>query len=157
MEKISIENVLKLDSNDAIITLDDFIVKKCNYGEDLGKLTEAEKVFYFNQEFEKEVNNGGIDQYFFNSAGNNSHETVKSLRLIEAEKTAIILQEAINLFPHKTIPHNREERQEILEEIREKADDKFNELDERFYKYEDDLNSLNLEFIKKHIVEFTAG
>ena|SRR5690554_3468216 len=138
------------DLNDAIIELDNFICELCDYGESLDKLTEQQKIFFFNQNLEREINNGGFNQYFINSSGDNSHETILSLKSIGADKTATILQKAIEQFPDKAVPKDRDERIEVVEQIEEIADEIWSELDEKFYEYEDDLNSLNIEYIKKY-------
>src|SRR5690554_784754 len=119
-------------------------------GESLDKLTEQQKIFFFNQNLEREINNGGFNQYFINSSGDNSHETILSLKSIGADKTATILQKAIEQFPDKAVPKDRDERIEVVEQIEEIADEIWSELDEKFYEYEDDLNSLNIEYIKKY-------
>lgn len=50
--------------------MDDWLGEKCEYGEKIEKLSEAEKVFYLNQILEREVNNGGLSQFFYNASGN---------------------------------------------------------------------------------------
>ncbi len=70
----------------------------------MDKLTEPQKLFYLNQNLEREVNNGGFHQYFINSSGDYSHETIQSLKSIGATTTALILQRATDQFPNKTVP-----------------------------------------------------
>ena len=138
------------DGNGSIIELDNFIGELCDYGDDFSKLTAHQKLFYLNQTLEREINNGGFNQYFWNSSGDNAHETILSLEAIGADATADILQKAIDQFPGKTAPKDRDQRTEIVEQIEETADEVWNELDQKFYKYEDDLNTLNLDYIKKY-------
>jgi len=138
------------DTNGSIIELDNFIGELCDYGEDYDKLTEPQKLFYLNQNLEREINNGGFNQYFCNSSGDNAHETILSLKAIGADKTADILQKAIDQFPDKKVPKDRDERTEIVGQIEEVADEVWEELDQAFYNYEDDLNTLNIEFVKKN-------
>ena len=118
------------------------------------KLTEEQKLFYYNQCLEREINNGGFNQYFLNSSGDFAHKTVKSLQTISAKKTADILQRAIDQFPNSIVPEDRAERQEILEQIQETADIVWEELDQKFFNYEDDLNTLNIEFVRKNTDKF---
>lgn len=73
-----------------------------------------------------------------------------SLKAIAAEKTASILQQAIDQFPNSIIPKDRDQRTEVLEQIEEAANKVWDELDQFFYKYEDDLNALNIAYIKKN-------
>lgn len=142
------------DVNGSILEIDDFIVKLCNYGEEMEELTEPQKQFYYNQNLEKEVNNGGFSQYFINSSGDFAHETVLSLRAIGADKTAEILQQAIDQFPNKRVPKDREERIRMVEKIEPKANDEWNRLDSKFFEYQDDLSLLNLDFVRKHKSSF---
>jgi hypothetical protein len=100
-----------------------------------------------------EVNNGGLDQYFFNSSGEYAHETVEALKSIGAFKTASILQEAINRWPNGEIPKDIGKRREISLQINPDVD-LFEDLDQKFYEYEEDLNLLNLEYIRKNREDF---
>ena len=154
-KKLDLEKLLSSDeTNGSIIELDNFIGELCSYGDDMDKLTEQQKQFYYNQCLEREINNGGFNQYFFNSSGDFAHKTVQSLLIIGANKTADILQKAIDQFPNSNVPENRTERQEILEQIQETADLIWEELDQKFFTYEDDLNTLNIEFIRKNKDKF---
>ena len=100
MTKISnLDGLLSFeDRSVSIIELDDFIGELCEYGDDYDKLTAQQKIFYFNQNLEREINSGGFNQYFCNSSGDNAHETVLSLKAIGADKAADILQKAIDQF-----------------------------------------------------------
>ncbi len=138
------------DKNGSTIELDNFIGELCDYGNDYERLNEQQKLFYQNQNLEREINNGGFYLYFYNSSGDCAHETILSLLAIGANKTARILQEAIDQFPNKKVPKNRVERITIVEQIKKVAKEVWNALDETFYNYEDDLNTLNMEYVKQH-------
>jgi hypothetical protein len=141
----NLEKILKAENiNDSIIEIDDFVSELCQWGERLDKLTEPQKNFYFNQCLEREVNNGGFSLYFTNSSGEYAHQTVETLKLIGANNFAKILQKAIDKFPSKTVPQDREERQEIVEQIEEKNDEVWEKLEDKFYEYPEDLNQLNI-------------
>ena len=142
------------DTNESIIELDNFISELCSYGENMDKLTEPQKQFYYNQCLEREINNGGFNQYFINSSGDFAHQTIQSLIAIGANTTADILQKAINQFPDKKVPQDRDERIEIVEQIEETATEIWEELDEKVFDYEDDLNTLNLSFVRQHKSDF---
>src|SRR4030095_9516711 len=45
-------------------------------------------------ELEREVNNGGLNQYFFNSSGQNCFETLRMLKRTGKTKTAALLEAA---------------------------------------------------------------
>ena len=118
----------------------EIVQKKCKNGEKITKLNPVERVIYLISEFEAEVNNGGFDQYFINSSGKYASETIECLKKIEAFHTAGLLKEAI-----ETIATAKSE--EDLAEIEGKLD----KLDDRFYKYEDNLSELQVKYIKGNI------
>lgn len=138
------------DTSHAIIEIDNYVSRICSWGENLDVLTEPQKYLYLNQSLEREINNGGFSQYFYNSSGDFAHETIISLRAIGAYKTAEILQNAIDQFPGAAVPRDRAMRQEILEQIESKADEVWERLDKAFYRYEDKLNELNMKYIRKN-------
>ena len=140
--------------NGSIVEIDNFIGELCTYGDDMEKLTEVQKLFYINQNLEREVNNGGFSQYFINSSGNYAHETIKSLQTIGANTTADLLQNAIDQFPDHKVPKNRDERMELVKSNEEKANEVWEELNQKFYQYTDNLNDLNINYIKKNRNEF---
>lgn len=142
------------DTNGSIIELDNFIGDLCSYGNDMDKLTDPQKQFYYNQCLEREINNGGFNQYFINSSGDFAHQAVQSLTAIGALTTAHILQKAIDQFPDKKVPQDRDERIELVERIEETANEVWEELNQKFFEYADDLNILNLNFIRQHKADF---
>jgi len=151
----NLETVLSSDdTNGSIVELDNFIGDLCSYGDDMEKLTEPQKQFYYNQCLEREINNGGFNQYFINSSGDFSHQTIQSLIVIGANTTADILQKAIDQFPDKKVPQDRAERIELVEQIEETTNEFWEKLDQKFFEYADDLNTLNLNFVKQNKADF---
>ncbi|MEA4832478.1 MAG: DUF4375 domain-containing protein [Oscillospiraceae bacterium] len=142
------------DKNQFLIAMNSYLCRKCNYGEDIGKLTEAEKIFYLNIQFESEVNNGGFSQFFFNSSGDFANETSNSLHIIGAEQTEKIYNKAL-LTLGGNLPKDQSDRQELLDSIlTEAVDEILNECDTEFYKYPDNLEDLNFQFIIKNREQF---
>ncbi len=90
---------------------------------------------------EAEVNNGGFDQFFLNSAGDDTQETITALERIGALKTAKIVREAAARFPAGSPPQDRTSREEELLKIAPDSQ-AFEDHDRAFYKYEDDLDAL---------------
>ena len=89
---------------------------------------------------EGEVSNGGFHQYFYNSAGDKTAETIEALEIVGALAMADILKRVAQRFPCGMPPKNRFERQDILLAYPSAAS--FRELDEEFYKYPDNLAAL---------------
>jgi len=142
------------DTTTAIIELDNFIGQISDYGDAMDRLTRGQRTFFLNQNLEREVNNGGFDQFFVNSSGDFAHETIESLEAIGAAKTADILRQAIDAFPGSRVPKDREERITLVTETVSPNSDRWRGLDERFFAYEDPLTDLNLAFIRANIDEF---
>lgn len=143
------------DTNDFVIALTEHLDNKTQYGEDMSVLSEAERIFYITQALETEVNNGGFSQFFYNSSGDFSNELVSAFTAIGANTTASICQRAVAAFG-QDIPVDRDEREELLTELESKGIDKiWEECDDAFYAYDDNLNELNYKFVMKHKGSFT--
>ncbi len=154
--KPNIEELIESkDVNESIISLDNYVSALCDYGENPDKLNQSQKTFFLNQNLEREINNGGFNQFYFNSSGDFAHETIDSLKAIEAHKTAEIVTKANDQFPEGTVPKDRSERQDILEQIEKDANVVWGKLGQKFYEYVDDLNQLNLEYIRKNKADFS--
>ena len=91
---------------------------------------------------EADVNNGGFDQYYFNSYGDLAQHCPGALRLIGANRTAELVELANAAFGAEGPPQNREERQDRLDEIRDTATPIWDSLEQEFYGYPDDLSEL---------------
>lgn len=152
---MSIDEILQMDDpTSAIIELDERVNELSDYGEDLSKLTEPQKVLLFVENLEREVNNGGFNQFYFNSSGDYAHETLDGLKTIGANKMADILAKANSVWPDQTVPKDRTERQEVQETIEEQADPVWGQCDDDFYEYPDDIAGLLLDYVKQHKSDF---
>ena len=118
------------------------------------RLTVAEKVFFCVWELEGEINDGGFDQFFFNSGGNYAVEAVDAFKKIGASKTAGIVRRANSVFKNECPPKNWTARQDELLALPESATEMLRRLDNEFYKYDEDLSILLYEFVIKHRGEF---
>ena len=121
---------------------------------DLNALNEYERTIFVTQALESEVNNGGFVQFFDNACGAFADETVSAFHRIGAKKTAAICKKALEALGQE-LPKDWEERRALLDRI---VDDRVGELleacDEAFYEYPDDLDSLNVAYVKKNAEHF---
>jgi Domain of unknown function (DUF4375) len=85
-----------------------------------------------------EVMNGGFNQYFFNSAGNDAAAAIQALAEIGATKTGALLAEACSKFPGGMPSAERFPRQEQIEQVDPDVD-VFEALDSAFFAYPEDL------------------
>ncbi len=142
------------DETESILKIQELLWKKTELFEDFENLNEAEKTFLYVEILEAEINNGGFDQFFFNSSGDYANETLEALKRIGATKTAKIVEEAYSYFPENPIPKNNEKRREILENIDEQTSEKWTQLEDKFYLYEENIGGLVLDYVRKNINEF---
>lgn len=143
------------DKTNFINAMYDWLCKKCEDGDQIEELSDAEKIFYMNTVLEVEVNNGGFSQYFFNSSGDFANETLHSLYAIGAVHTANIYTTVLKVVGG-VLPKDRSERQDLLEElVTDIVEEQLNECDAAFYEYVDDLGELNYQYIMKNKEQFT--
>ncbi len=62
-----------------------------------------------------------------------------ALLKIGSYKTSDIVKKANSQFPDNKVPKDRTERQEILEQIEDKANEMWESCDNDFFKYEDNI------------------
>ena len=142
------------DQNRFIIALCEQTSQKCQHGDDMDALSAPERVFYITQLLEMEVNNGGFDQFFYNSSGDFSNEVVAAFTEIGAYRTAEICKKALTALGN-AVPADRDERVKMLNAVVNKKVEKLlGECDDAFYDYADDLNALNYAYVMKHRASF---
>lgn len=145
------------DRNSLVIAMNGWLCRKCNYGENIEKLTDTEKVFYLVVQLEGEVNNGGFSQFFYNNSGDFANETPDALQKIGADKTADICSRALAAFGG-TVPEDRNERESMLDDIfTDEINDILSKCDSEFYEHPDNLELLSYQFIFRNKDQFTRA
>lgn len=137
-----------------VIEWDNRISEKCEYGDNIAALSKEERLFFVAQELEREVNNGGFSQFFYNSSGDLSMELIEAFTEIGALSAARICQKALSVFPG-SVPADCEQRRALLEEAGEGADALLNECDDEFLEYPEDLTALYYAFLMKNRKRFS--
>lgn len=120
-------------------------------------LTDAEHVFDRVSSLEAEVNNGGFDQYFFNSAGAGARHVVAALDEIGAPATAEIVRQAVVVFGDVGPSADREERWDQMDQLPDTAQERLDTLDGEFYACDEALLELVVDYARAHAREFTQG
>lgn len=87
-----------------------------------------------------EVANGGFEQYFTNSSGDNVDEVLAALDLIGADMIAGILRRACAKFPTGLPARDADERRDQLDQVYWRG--MFAAEDREFYRADDDLEAL---------------
>jgi hypothetical protein len=152
MTSTEIALLLNVDA-EKITRIGEIIGKKIPEKDNFSNLNEFEKTFIYLDVLEDSVTNGGFIQFFFNSSGQFTHEVFQAYLAIKAENTVDIFTKAIYLFPVIPVPKNLRIRQQILME-KDTNIDLWDELDTQFYKYEDNIISLTLAYVRNNIAHF---
>lgn len=112
-------------------------------GSNFDDLTLAQKVLVTIWGIEAEVNNGGFDQYYFNSAGDQSYFAPEALRLIGASAMAATVRQANDAFGPDGPSRDRSTRQAQLHRISPvDGDSPWERLSADFQAYPEDLYQL---------------
>ena len=110
--------------------------------EGFSSLSEQEQMLVAIWGLEGDVNNGGFDQYYFNSYGNYADRVIGYLKSIGAPNMARIVERANERFGPTGPPADRFERQEAMDQLPGRDDDLWGDLDAEFWKYPDDIEGL---------------
>jgi hypothetical protein len=101
-----------------------------------------------------EVLNGGFDQYFFNSGGDNAAEALAGLELIGASRTASIVRRAIGVFGEGGPSRDRQLRWKQMDSWTESQKATLDALDGEFYEFPDPLDDLIAKHCRAHPGDF---
>ena len=102
---------------------------------------------------EREVNNGGYNQFFFNSSNEFAGSIIEALRAIGCPKTAEITQEAIVALGIEG-DLTSEALQEVVTADDEQLETKLSACDDRYYANTESIEDRLFEWIKKNRVHF---
>jgi hypothetical protein len=116
-------------------------------------LTPAERVVFSLDSLEKEVNNGGFEQYFLNTSGDHCLDAPAALRSLGAPHTSGLVERAIAAFPAGGPARNQEARELQIEALSSEQRELLASLDEDFMQYVEPLAALE----RKYVQEQKAG
>ena len=127
-----------------------------DYENDLNRFTEPQKYIHAMVWYQAEVDNGGHDQFFFNSTGIVWKNALDGFRKIGFDAAAEILQEAAALLGGNP-SFDRKERQEQLDSLNDDDRERLGDLDDRFYDITYDIagfDNIILRFINENKKDF---
>lgn len=142
------------DLEQAIIDYIDVKVGK-NYHNQYQIVTSMSKGFqaiYTTWWVEAEVNNGGFDQYFFNSTQQFALEALEGFIEIGAVRNATLMGKAIQIAIRK-VPEMKKYREEgALDAFSETyKTTELTQLDDEFFEYPEDLSRLRIDYIRRNL------
>ena len=117
-------------------------------------LTEARRTIYIVFWAKTEIDNGGLAQYYFNSAGNQAAIAPDALRELNLSSFAEIIEEANSFFPNQLPSADRSQRLTKLKKVEKRAADTWDRLDTEFYSSNSPCNSAMIEYIRAHKRDF---
>ena len=150
------------EKEDLIYYFTQKIRKKDNYGEfSFTKMPETLKTVYLINELDSEVNNGGFLQFFTNSSGKYTNETIESLELIGANYTKNLLEKAVGIMlkhNESTENLNRKINSRELYEIFETSEiynnevlmKELNNLDSKFYESTEPIQEIKIKYFENN-------
>lgn len=101
-----------------------------------------------------EVPNGGLRQFFWNSAGNEAQETIAALRRLGASTHAQLLQQAFSAFGEAGPATDIDARRKQVGALGEPMERAWRALDEAYANAPEDLLVLLGEYVRAHRGEF---
>ena len=119
----------------------DGLLKKSDYGDKKEELNDCEKVFLSMAKLEAEVNNGGFDQFFFNTNDEWNDILVSSAQAIKAFDIAEICEKALKIKAEYDGPEDG-----VIEQL--------GECDDAFYNSKDFIESLCAQYAREHRDQF---
>ena len=117
---------------------------------DFGKLSEPEKIFFLVSSFFADVNNGGINYFYYSPSSDYAEETVDALKTIGADRTAEIVFRANAFFPEGQPPRDYDQRVEFLDSLDEDSFEIFFELDEEYDQSGENLDNLLFDYVVQY-------
>ena len=131
-----IENFWKEENDEELVLrLYDYIQKKSYNFLKKENLNDVEKNIMIINDLDGEVNNGGFEQFFFNSRGEYNDSLVNALTAVNASETAGICAKALDIISRGLL---KEQESELLDQ----------ECDKPFYDKSENLTSLIAEYAR---------
>ena len=142
-ELLALENAYRIDS--LVLAFEEAIGKKAS----TAPITTEERYVLAVEALEREVNNGGYNQFFFNSSNEHAGVVVEALRAIDCPKTAAITADAIaalglsgELTPSRLEAAVHPDNEEIGEAL--------SACDDRYFANDEPIADRLFEWIKKN-------
>ncbi len=160
-KELTIDIIDSTKDDDLIQTVFDNLAEKIgdNYEKEykiITGLSKERQAIYTIWLVDAEVNNGGFNQFYFNSSGQFAELATGGFKLIGAVKFAELMQKANTIFikGNKKITEKQDGSLEGFSESYE--DNPLNELDSEFYDLyqNEDLNKLQVNFIRNNKDKF---
>lgn len=122
----------------------------------LSAFSAPERYVYAVQALSREVNNGGFEQFFYNSSGQLAFDVVPALVAMGSKENLSIATQALERFG-KPESLSDASRWEHLDKITRSGETRlWDDLDEAFYENPEDIEGMILGYIESHIDRFAS-
>ena len=138
----------ELDANIGFILLD----KEERKG--LASFTRGERLVYAIEGMVREVNNGGWNQFFFNSSGALAFDLVPALEAVGSKENLSIAQRALKIFGKPASLSEEERSKQLAKVTKDGENNPWEALEGEFYQNPEDLDGMIVEFIARNQAEF---
>lgn len=152
----SLEEILRLEGEyrvDSLVTGCEEAINNKEARDGVQSLTPEERVVQAIEALEREVNNGGYEQFFINSSNEHAQGIVDALEQIGCPKSAEITRRAIAAIGASNL--NQESIDAVMSEENKKREEEFNECDQLFYASAEDIATHLFAFIRSNAEKIT--
>lgn len=130
-----------------------------DYSQEYAKVltfNKSQQAIFVIWELETEVNNGGFNQYYFNSSGQYAKLTPGALKLVGAKKFADLMSKANEIYQKIYVKIKKEQDGTLDGFSKSYNDNPLNKLDEEFYNLynNENLGDLQISYIRKNKDQF---
>lgn len=157
--EMNIDEIFQLtDKNSFVVALNFWLNKKSNYGEDIKKLSKPEMCVFVVNLFLDETNNGGFEQFLFNSSGTFFGDLLFSLDEVGMKNISDFYRNTLSIFP-AVLPKDEDERDSILFNLcNEELSNKLAECDKKLYLISsDEIENIIFKYVQEHKQDFLAN
>jgi hypothetical protein len=118
---------------------------------------KSRQAIYMISQLEAEVNNGGYNQFYFNSSGQFAKALPDALKLVGATKFADLTERANNTFEKENSKITEHQDGTIEGFSKSYENNPLNKFDDEFYKLNDskNLQKIQVDYIRKNKKQFT--
>ncbi|WP_448137994.1 DMP19 family protein [Sphingobacterium siyangense] len=118
---------------------------------------KSRQAIYMISRLEAEVNNGGYNQFYFNSSGQFATALPEALKLVGATKFADLVERANSTFVKEKSKITEDQDGTVEGFSKSYENNPLNKFDEEFYKLNDveNLQKIQVDYIRKNKKEFT--
>ncbi|MFT7012049.1 MAG: hypothetical protein ACJAX0_001179 [Flavobacteriales bacterium] len=122
----------------------------------ISKLTKGQQAIFSIWMLQAEVNNGGFNQFYYNSSGQYSEMARSGLKIIGTIKFAELVEKANNTYSEIKDELDSKDDGTIERFSESYEDNPLNDFDDKFYELEEseNLDSLQIVFIRENKEEF---